>query len=212
MPDPPTSTTSRLEAFSDGVIAIAITLLILEVKIPHVRAGNLARALGDQWPSYVAYVLTFVVIGIMWMNHHRVFELIAHVDRGLLFVNLFMLMGIAFLPFPTALLADYVVDGGSNAQIATAVYSATMTMIGLTFLAIWLYVDRHRELLAPDVDPAVIPGSIRRTLPGPCLYGATTALAFGSPEACLVVYALLAPYFAANWLPDWLVRKDRAAA
>src|SRR6476661_4654831 len=98
----PSSTTTRLEAFSDGVIAI--TLMILEVKIPHVRAGNLASALGDQWPSYVAYVLTFVVIGIMWMNHHRVFELIARVDRGLLFVNLFMLMGIAFLPFPTALL------------------------------------------------------------------------------------------------------------
>jgi len=207
----PTSTTQRLEAFSDGVIAIAITLLILEVKIPHVRAGNLAGALGDQWPSYVAYALTFVVIGIMWMNHHRVFELIARTDRGLMFVNLFMLMGIAFLPFPTALLADYVVDGGSNAQVAAAIYSATMTLIGLTFLGIWLYLERHRELLAPGVDPAIIPGSIRRTVPGPCLYGASIALAFVSPEACLVVYALLAAYFAFNWLPDWLVRNERAA-
>jgi uncharacterized membrane protein len=206
-----TSTTTRLEAFSDGVIAIAITLLILEVKIPHVRAGDLASALGDQWPSYLAYALTFVVIGIMWMNHHRAFELIARVDRGLMFVNLAMLMGIAFLPFPTALLADYVVDGGSNAQVAAAIYSVTMTLIGLTFLAIWLYLDRHRELLAPGVDPAVIPGSIRRTLPGPCLYGASIALAFVSPEACLVVYALLAAYFTVNWLPDWIVRSDAAA-
>jgi uncharacterized membrane protein len=211
MPEPG-STTARLEAFSDGVIAIAITLLILEVKIPHVRAGNLASALGDQWPAYVAYALTFVVIGIMWMNHHRVFELIARVDRGLMFVNLMMLMGIAFLPFPTALLADYVVDGGTNASVAAAVYSATMTVIGLTFLAIWLYVDRHRELLAPGVDPAIIPGSIRRTLPGPVLYGASIALAFVSPEACLVVYALLAAYFAVNWLPDWLVGSERSAA
>ena len=207
----PSSTTTRLEAFSDGVIAIAITLLILEVKIPHVRAGNLASALGDQWPSYVAYVLTFVVIGIMWMNHHRLFELIGRTDRGLLFVNLFMLMGIAFLPFPTALLADYVGGGGANAHVAAAVYSATMTVIGLTFLGIWLYLDRHRELLAPGVDPAVIAGSIRRTLPGPCLYGASIALAFVSAEACLVVYALLAAYFAVNWLPDWIVRKDPAA-
>jgi len=207
----PTSTTTRLEAFSDGVIAIAITLLILEVKIPHVRAGDLASALGDQWPSYLAYVLTFVVIGIMWMNHHRLFELIGRTDRGLLFVNLFMLMGIAFLPFPTALLADYVGDGGANAHVAAAVYSATMTVIGLTFLGIWLYLDRHRELLAPGVDAAVIAGSIRRTLPGPCLYGASIALAFVSAEACLVVYALLAAYFAVNWLPDWIVRKDPAA-
>jgi uncharacterized membrane protein len=207
----PRSTTARLEAFSDGVIAIAITLLILEVKIPHVRAGNLAAALGDQWPSYVAYALTFVVIGIMWMNHHRVFELIGRTDRGLLFVNLMMLMGIAFLPFPTALLADYVVDGGTNAAVAAAVYSATMTVIGCTFLAIWVYVDRHPELLAPGVDPAIIPGSIRRTLPGPVLYGASIALAFVSPEACLVVYALLAAYFAVNWLPDWLVGSERRA-
>jgi uncharacterized membrane protein len=211
MPEPG-STTARLEAFSDGVIAIAITLLILEVKIPHVRAGNLASALGDQWPSYAAYVLTFIVIGIMWMNHHRAFELIARTDRGLLFVNLFMLMGIAFLPFPTALLADYVVDGGGNAEVAAAIYSATMTIIGLTFLGIWLYLDRHPELLAPGVDPAIIPGSIRRTLPGPVLYGTSIALAFVSPEACLVVYALLAAYFAVNWLPDWLVGDGRTTA
>jgi|1186.fasta_scaffold382388_2 uncharacterized membrane protein len=208
----PGSTTARLEAFSDGVIAIAITLLILEVKIPHVRAARLAHALGEQWPSYVAYALTFVVIGIMWMNHHRVFELIGRTDRGLLFVNLMMLMGIAFLPFPTALLADYVVDGGNNATVAAAVYSATMTVIGLTFLGIWLYLRRHPELLAPGVDPVVIPGSIRRTLPGPCLYGASIALAFVSPEACLLVYALLAAYFAVNWLPDWLVGHERTAA
>ena len=205
----PTSTTQRLEAFSDGVIAIAITLLDPRGEDPHVRTGGLASALGDQWPSYVAYVLTFVVIGIMWMNHHRIFELLARVDRGLLFVNLFMLMGIAFLPFPTALLAEYVVDGGTNAQVAAAVYSATMTCIGLTFLGIWLYVERHPELLAPGVDPAAIPGSIRRTLPGPILYGASIALAFVSAEACLVVYAVLAAYFAANWLPDWLVDAGR---
>jgi len=204
----PTSTTTRLEAFSDAVIAIAITLLILEVKTPHVRDGDLARALGDQWPSYVAYALTFVVIGIMWINHHRIFELIARTDRGLLFVTLLMLMGTAFLPFPTALLADYVVDGGSNAHVAAAVYSATMTCIGLTFLGLWLYVDRHRELLAPEVDPGVIAASIRRTVPGPCLYGASIALAFVSAEACLVVYALLAAYFAIGWLPEWILRNE----
>ena len=205
------STTGRLEAFSDGVFAIAITLLVLEVKVPHVRDGDLARALGDQWPSYVAYMLTFVVIGIMWINHHRIFDRIAAVDRGLLFVNLMMLMGIAFLPFPTALLADYVVEGGTNANVSAAVYSATMFAIGLTFLGLWLYLDRHRDLLRPEVDDVVIHASIRRTVPGPALYGASIAVAFVSAEACLVVYALLAAYFAVGGSPEKLSNRDDAA-
>src|SRR4051795_10160430 len=97
----------RLEAFSDGVMAIAITLLILDVKVPLAEEGRLAHDLAHQWPSYAAYVVTFLVIGIIWVNHHVLFERAAAVTRPIFYLNIFLLMGVAFLPFPTALLAEY---------------------------------------------------------------------------------------------------------
>lgn len=197
-PEAPDATTSRLEAFSDGVIAIAITLLIIEVKVPDVGAGELTRALGEQWPSYAAYVVSFVVIGIMWVNHHAIFEQIRTVDRGLLFVNLMLLLGIAFLPFPTALLAQYLDEGGSNATVSAVVYSATMTFIGLAFLALQLYLRSHAHIAMPSYSRERADAAVRRTIVGPIAYAATIPLAFVSAPACLVVYAVIAVFFAAS--------------
>ena len=104
------TTTDRLEIFSDAVIAIAITLLVLDIRVPQAPQGQLLHALGRQWPSYAAYVLSFAVIGIMWVSHHSMFERIREIDRGLLFSNLLLLLGIAFLPFPTPLLAEYAAE------------------------------------------------------------------------------------------------------
>lgn len=101
----------RVEAFSDGVFAIAITLLILEIKVPEGAGEHLWTALGAQWPSYAAYVVSFLVIGIMWANHHTVFGYVARVDRTLLFLNLLLLLVVAALPWPTALLAEYLREG-----------------------------------------------------------------------------------------------------
>lgn len=196
VPKLPSSTTGRLETFSDGVIAIAITLLILQVNVPSSRDGQLFDDLLDQWPSYAAYALSFVVIGIMWVSHHSMFERIASVDRQLLFLNLLLLLGIAFLPFPTALLAEYVQDGGSNAHIAAAIYSTAMTVIGLAFTGLWIHLARRPTLLVEGVDQATLRRSIHRSAFGPCVYAASIALAFVSAEACLVVYALVAFYFA----------------
>ena len=147
----PSSTTRRLEAFSDGVIAIAITLLVLEISVPDATPGKLLDALGDQWPSYAAFVLSFVVIGIMWVSHHSMFERIANVDRRLLFLNLLLLLGIAFLPFPTALLAAYLKQGGENSHLAAAVYSATMAVIGVFFLLMWHHLYLKPELLVAGI-------------------------------------------------------------
>ena len=188
--------TDRLEIFSDGVIAIAITLLVLDVKVPAAKDGQLIHALLARWPSYVAYVLSFAVIGIIWVSHHSMFERIAQVDRGLLFTNLGLLLGVAFVPFPTALLAEYARQGGSNAHTAAAVYSGTMTVIGLAFLAIWLHLARRPELLAEDSNPANLRRSIRRSLVSPVAYAATIGLAFVSALACLGIYALIASYLA----------------
>ena len=164
---------SRTEAFSDGVFAIAITLLIIEVHVPDSQAGDLARDLANQWPSYAAYVVSFAIIGIIWVNHHDIFERITTVDRSLLFLNLGLLLTVAFLPFPTALLGEYI-RKGDNAHIAAAVYGFNMTLIGLAFIALWTYLVRVPSLL-------------------------TIPLAFVSPVACLIAYAALALYFAISF-------------
>ena len=203
--------TDRLEIFSDGVIAIAITLLILDVRLPTAKEGELWHDLGSHWPTYVAYVLSFAVVGIIWVAHHSMFQRIGHANRGLLFWNLFLLLGIAFVPFPTSLLAQYVQDGGSNAHAATAVYSATMTLIGLAFLAIWIHLARHPDLLEDQADARNLPSSIRRSLVSPVVYGLTIGLAFVSPLACLVVYALIAAYLAGGPSSRALVAKPLAA-
>jgi len=196
----PDSTTERLELFSDGVIAIAITLLVLDIKIPQAAPGELLHELGVHWPAYVAYVLSFTVIGIMWVSHHSMFERIGHVDRGLLFTNLLLLLGIGFLPFPTSLLAEYTKQGGENSHIAAAIYSATMALIGLAFLAIWTYLARHPNLLVEGVEPENLRRSIRRSLVGPIVYTASIGLAFISAIACYFVYAAIAVYFV--WGPS----------
>jgi uncharacterized membrane protein len=183
----PSTTTGRLEAFSDGVIAIAITLLVLEIGIPHAGEGDLGEALLDQWPSYAAFILSFVVIGIMWVSHHSMFERIAAVDRRLLFLNLLLLLGIAFLPFPTALLAEYVREGGTNSHLAAAIYSATMAMIGVAFWMMWRHLYQRPHLLVAGIDRSMVRGAMHRSTDGPIVNTLTIGLAFISAVPCFVV-------------------------
>jgi uncharacterized membrane protein len=142
--------------------------------------------------------VSFVVIGIMWVNHHAIFEQIRTVDRGLLFVNLMLLLGIAFLPFPTALLAEYLEEGGANATTAAVVYSATMVFVGTAFLALQLYLRAHPRLAMDTYSRDRGDAAVRRTVVGPIAFAATIPLAFLSAPACLVVYAVIAAYFAAS--------------
>src|SRR5690348_7099607 len=135
------SESARVEAFSDAVMAIAITLLVLDIHIPDTSEHGLGYGLAHQWPSYAAYVLTFLVIGIMWVNHHAMFEQVVAVDRALLVCNIVLLLGIAFLPFPTSLVATFV-RHGNDGRVATAVYSITMTLIGCGYLLLWWYLER----------------------------------------------------------------------
>ena len=195
---PPSSTSDRLEMFSDGVIAIAITLLVFQIPVPAEKQGDLLAALLDQWPSYVAFVISFVVIGIMWVSHHSMFEKIARVDRGLLFINLLLLLGIAFLPFPTDLMSTYVRDGGANSHVAAAIYSATMVGIGIAFTLMWWHLANRPWLLVEGATGEQSRVAAKRSLVGPIVYGFTIALAFVSAVACFVVYALIALYFAAG--------------
>jgi uncharacterized membrane protein len=124
--------TSRTEAFSDGVFAIAATLLVLELKIPHVEPGGLWGVLLERWPSYATYVLSFLLIGIIWVNHHAVMERIKRVNRTLIVVNLLFLMTVAVIPFPTALLGEYL-RVGHDERLAAVVYGTLMALMGIAF-------------------------------------------------------------------------------
>jgi uncharacterized membrane protein len=183
---------TRLEAFSDGVFAIAVTLLILDViesARPH-EASELGRELLRAWPSYAGYAVSFVTIGIMWVNHHALFHLFDHVDRLLLFTNLLLLLCVAFVPFPTALVAEFL--RGDGARAATLTYGLTMTVTALVFNALW---HSGRRLLRADADPREVSGFTRSYLIGPLMYGGATLLAFASAYASAAAYAAIAGFF-----------------
>jgi uncharacterized membrane protein len=187
-----------MEAFSDGVLAIAITLLVLEIRVPDVKHGeSLAHALAQLWPKYATFAVSFITIGIMWINHHVLLDRVARVDRKLLFVNLLLLMSISFVPFPTAVLGDYVRDPTAG-HVAAAVYGVNMFVVGCAFLAMWRHLLAHPELRGPTFTDDDVRAGLRRTIVGPVVYAGSIAVAFVSAPAALVVFAGLALYFAAG--------------
>ncbi|MGH2686033.1 MAG: TMEM175 family protein [Actinomycetota bacterium] len=192
--------TSRLEAFSDGVFAIAITLLVIEVRVPHAEDGELAHALVEQWPSYAAYAISFAVIGIMWVNHHALMDLVARVDRPLLFLNLMLLMFIAFMPFSTALLAEHLVAPSQDAHVAAAVYSGNGVLNAIGFNVIWRYIVRDARLLQEHLDVAQLRTRTRRFSLGLVIYPLTVALSFVSAPLTLGVHAAIAAYYVVDQL------------
>ncbi|MEU6511679.1 TMEM175 family protein [Streptomyces sp. NPDC046942] len=189
----------RVEAFSDGVFAIAITLLILDIKVPEAgEHGGLWEALGAQWPSYAAYVVSFLVIGIMWVNHHQLFSYVARVDRTLMFLNLLVLMVVAAVPWPTSLLAEYLRRGAEASHAAAAVYSLVMVAMALTFQALWWHLTRTGHLFDARVDPAAARATRARFALGSLGYPLTVALAFVSAPLTLAAHGLLALYYGFN--------------
>ena len=193
-----TYSTTRLEAFSDGVYAIAITLLILEIKVPplaRIEALGLWRTLGEQWPSFVAYVLSFAVIGIMWSNHHNVFRFIARTDQTLILLNSGLMFCTAFLPFPTAVLADCLPSASARQQ-ATVFYGLTLTVTAVFYNALWLYAVRTRRLVAPETDQWRLDAITAEFRWGPLVYAVATAVAFVSAAASLSLHGLAAIVYA----------------
>jgi uncharacterized membrane protein len=193
------STTGRVEAFSDGVMAIAITLLVLELKVPapeELKDGTLLDALLARWPSYVAYLAAFLTIGIIWLNHHTLLSKIARFDARLHWLNLALLLGVATLPFPTALLADYVATPGPNASVAAAAYGLTATFMALPWGFIWRHLGNHPELLEPGYDAAHAQLEYRRGTLGVPIYVAATAVSLVLPLLALVLYIGIAAVYA----------------
>jgi uncharacterized membrane protein len=187
--------TRRLEAFADGVFAIAATLLILNVDA---QVGEGSGAIGHRllaiWPSYIAYAVSFVTIGIIWSNHHTVMGQLGRVNRVFLLQNIFLLMCVAFLPFPTRLVAEHLRDR-HDLQPAALAYGATMTVMAVCYIALWLYAAGGRRLLREDSDPRTVSGITRSYLPGAPLYLTATLLALASPLASVALYGAIALFY-----------------
>lgn len=187
---------SRVVAFSDGVIAISITLLVLEIRPPH-DTRHLLGGLGELWPSYLAYVLTFLLIGQVWANHHIMFDHIRSADRVVLFLNTLVLMDIAFLPFAASVLAEAYRDGHGQ-RTAVVLHGAAFELLAVLFNVIWWYVRRDRRLLTATIDQAGVTAVSRRFrlalvwLAAGTLLGALIPLLGVASSAAFIVY---------YWLP-----------
>jgi uncharacterized membrane protein len=184
----------RLETFSDGVFAIAITLLVLTIAQP-TNYRHLGSELADRWPSFAAYAVSFAVIGIMWLNHHSIFTHFARIDRGLVYLNLLLLLTVVFIPYPTGIFGE-ALKRGHGQEIAAVVYSITMAANAFSWGALWLYASGRRRLL----DDA-FPESERATatmlfLVGTVMYSLAILVAFINAYACLAFHGLLAIYYA----------------
>lgn len=193
-------TKGRVEAFSDGVLAVAITLLVLDLHVDTGGHDSLAHQLWEKWPSFAAYVLSFFVIGVIWVNHHALFSLLGRVDRTLLFYNLLLLMFVTTIPFTTATLAANL--RGDTADIRTAVVLYGVSMEGMS-ISYRLIISRmvRKNLLIRPVDPATGRKAIRRFGIGTLIYPAVVVIGLFSPTIMLLLYAVLTAYYVSEQTP-----------
>ena len=187
---------NRLEAFSDGVFAIAITLLVLDIHVPEPGRGDLGHELAAQWPSYAAYVISFLTIGIIWINHHAMIRRLREVDHGIMVWNLLLLLCLGILPFTTALMAAYLKEGQGD-HLAAAIYSGSFLVMSLVFAG----TNRHilfskSHLLALDRDEATRRSILTRGVVGLVPYLVATIAALISAFVALGICAAVALFYA----------------
>ena len=187
---------TRIEAFSDGVIAVAITLLALNLNPDPSGSGSLAHRLGTQWPNYAAYVISFLTIGIIWINHHAMLRRITQVDHSILILNLVLLLTIGVLPFSTALMAKYLTASGGE-KLAAAIYSGSFLVMSIAFFA----MHRHlllakQELLQDYLTTAMRRRVLRRNATGLVPYAIATLGAILTPYLTLGICAAIAVFYA----------------
>ena len=184
---------SRMEAFSDGVFAVAITLLVFNLKVPDVSSGHLSRALGSQWPSYVAYVISFLSIGVCWVNHHSILDRVVVVDRNLLFTNLGLLLGIVSIPYTTSLAAEWF-DQGSHAKLAVGIYCANWVYVSGFFMLTIHHLMDHEHLSA-SASGITLKSLLRKGYIGIISYLLATLCALVYPVVAFSICLLLAAYY-----------------
>jgi uncharacterized membrane protein len=185
---------ARAEAFSDGIFAIAATLLVLDLGVPG-PGPSLLDGLLHEWPAYVAYATSFLTIGIIWVNHHAVLERVERFDRGLLFVNVVFLMSVAVIPFPTKVLARYLQSGGADAHVAAAAYGVAMILMGIMFSFLNYYASA-RGLMANE-QRLTFWQQVRFSI-GLLMYGVGALVSLLDARIALLIYAGMAFYYVAE--------------
>ena len=184
------SDTARVEAFSDGVFAIIITLLVLDVRTPKVEPGQLLSGLLQQWPTYLAYVTSFLYVGVVWQNHHAAFDRIRLIDHGLHWANLGLLFTTALLPFPTVVISDAIQKGNAaDARTAVGLYALIGALLCVSWLVFFRYLSRHPQLIEEHVDEAFFARECTRAVAGIVLYLAAGLLGYlVAPSVALVIF------------------------
>ena len=190
----------RLEAFSDGVFAVAITLLVFNLAVPVPGHGLLGRQLVMHWPSFAAYLVSFLTIGIIWVNHHTLFRNFADVDRTMLFLNLLMLFFVVTIPFATATMAAYLRSGGADASLAAAIYQGVFLCMSLAFGGLFWWSIRHGHLAVPLTGAAARAALVRFTI-GNLAYAVAIGVAYLSAPVSLLISLLVAVYYVFEQTP-----------
>jgi uncharacterized membrane protein len=189
---------TRLEAFSDAVFAIVVTLLVLELKLPplkdHASVSELAHQLVELAPKFLSWLISFIIVCKFWLNHHHVLSLASHADYGLAWINSLFLMGQSFIPFPTGLMGEY-----ANNSLAVSIFGVVLTVNTLLFIALQAYIVRN--LIKPELKSAQDPRALVKAFVGPASYLIGAAAAWFSVHAALVIY-LLTPLFYIT-PPEW---------
>jgi len=193
-------TKSRLEAFSDGVLAVAITLLALDLRVDAGDGAGLAAQLEREWPSFAAFAVSFFVIGVIWVNHHALFALAAEVDRTLMFYNMMLLMWVTTIPFTTSTLAAYLRGGGGDSRLAVLLYGVSWEGMAVSFTLILRHLLR-RGLLLRDLDGPESRVAQLRFGAGVLLFPAATLVGLLSPAAMLVLYGLFNAFYIREQTP-----------
>jgi uncharacterized membrane protein len=191
---------ARLEAFSDGVFAVAITLLALDLVVAGPGHGTLAHQLADKWPAFAAYFISFLTIGIIWVNHHAIFKNLADIDRTLLFLNLLLLFFVVSIPFATSTMASYLTLGGTDSHIAAAMFMGAFEGMSIAFALIFWWSIRHEHLKVP-LPPADARRAMVRFGLGHIGYITGIGVAFVSAPAALVISAVVAAYYVVEQTP-----------
>jgi uncharacterized membrane protein len=183
--------TGRTEAFSDGVFAIAITLLVLEIGIPATEFDDLWSAIFHEWPAYLGFATSFLTIGGLWLANHGIFRRLRYANNAVMRINLLLLMAVSFLPFPTRLVAEAIRDRSAE-RAAAIFYGVCLLAIAVLFSALWAAVARDRRLLKPEVTDEEVNSILIASSPSIGFYAGAIALAIVAPRAAAIGYLLIA--------------------
>ncbi len=184
--------TSRLEAFSDGVFAVAITLLVLDLNVP--GGEDLWHQLREEWPQFASFFVSFWVIGIIWVNHHGLLDHLKRTDRPVLYINLLVLMTVVFIPFSTALMADHL-KSGADEKVAAIVYALAFLAMGVAFSLFWAYVVKRRRELGVEIPEEEVRRISVGFMIGSPFYAIAVGMAFISPAVVLIIIGAVAAYY-----------------